>query len=290
MIVAVIEDLQIDGIIATNTTISRDKSAHRCKPVTAAGEGGLSGKPLRNRSTQMIAELYELTGGRIPLIGVGGIFTAEDAWEKICAGRKPRAVVHRIYLSGTNIANDINEGLEKILAREKLREPRGRRRSAAPRSYLCNLKGDQLTAKDKLIVALDVDTPAKALDLVKQLHSVAGMFKIGSTLFTSAGPQIVRDIIALDAKVFLDLKFHDIPHQVAGAARSAAELGVSLFTIHASGGSEMMRRAVDLLTRSRPKVVCAQRSSPSAFSPASTRQYSRKSASVRVRVNLCCVW
>jgi len=102
-----------------------------------------------------------------------------------------------------------------------------------------------LPAKDKLIVALDVETPIKALDLVKELRSVAGMFKVGSQLFTAAGPQIVRDIIALDAKVFLDLKFHDIPHQVAGAARSAAELGVSLFTIHASGGSEMMRRAVD---------------------------------------------
>ena len=80
---------------------------------------------------------------------------------------------------------------------------------------------------------------------MKQLHGVAGMFKVGSQLFTAAGPQIVRDIIALDSKVFLDLKFHDIPHQVAGAARSAAELGVSLFTIHASGGAEMMRRAVE---------------------------------------------
>src|SRR5918995_3765416 len=102
-----------------------------------------------------------------------------------------------------------------------------------------------LTAKDKLIIALDVDTPTKALNLVRELHTVAGMFKVGSQLFTSAGPQIVRDIIALDAKVFLDLKFHDIPHQVAGAARSAAELGVSLFTIYASGGSEMMRRAAE---------------------------------------------
>ena len=102
-----------------------------------------------------------------------------------------------------------------------------------------------MSAKDKLIVALDVETPSKALDLVKELRSIAGMFKVGSQLFTAAGPQIVRDIIALDSKVFLDLKFHDIPHQVAGAARSAAELGVSLFTIHASGGSEMMRRAVD---------------------------------------------
>jgi len=103
----------------------------------------------------------------------------------------------------------------------------------------------KLSANEKLIVALDVETPTKALDLVRELRGVAGMFKVGSQLFTAAGPQIVRDIIALDTKVFLDLKFHDIPHQVAGAARSAAELGVSLFTIHASGGSEMMRRAVE---------------------------------------------
>ena len=102
-----------------------------------------------------------------------------------------------------------------------------------------------MSANEKLIVALDVKTPNKALDLVRELRSVAVMFKVGSQLFTAAGPQIVRDIIALDTKVFLDLKFHDIPHQVAGAARSAAELGVTLFTIHASGGAEMMRRAVE---------------------------------------------
>ncbi|HJP92828.1 MAG TPA: orotidine-5'-phosphate decarboxylase [Pyrinomonadaceae bacterium] len=112
--------------------------------------------------------------------------------------------------------------------------------------------------KDKLIIALDVDTSSKALDLANQLRSVAGMFKIGSQLFTAAGPRIVKDVLALDAKVFLDLKFHDIPHQVAGAARSAAELGVSLFTIHASGGSEMMRRAVEAVAavgNNRTKVL-----------------------------------
>ena len=98
---------------------------------------------------------------------------------------------------------------------------------------------------DKLIVALDVDTPDQAFALVQQLRDVAGMFKIGSTLFTLAGPQVVKDIVASGAKVFLDLKFHDIPHQVAGAARSAAQLGVSLFTIHASGGADMMRAAVE---------------------------------------------
>lgn len=98
---------------------------------------------------------------------------------------------------------------------------------------------------DKLIVALDVETPDEALALVNQLRDVAGMFKIGSQLFTLAGPRIVKDVVASGAKVFLDLKFHDIPHQVAGAARSAAQLGVSLFTVHASGGAEMMRRAAE---------------------------------------------
>ena len=102
-----------------------------------------------------------------------------------------------------------------------------------------------MSPEEKLIIALDVETPSAALELVRQLRSVAGMFKVGSQLFTFAGPQIVKDIIALDSKVFLDLKFHDIPHQVAGAARAAAELGVSLFTVHASGGSEMLTRAVE---------------------------------------------
>jgi orotidine-5'-phosphate decarboxylase len=105
-----------------------------------------------------------------------------------------------------------------------------------------------LTVKDKLIVALDVTTADQARQLIFHLKADVGMFKVGSQLFTLTGPQLVEEIIASGNKVFLDLKFHDIPHQVAGAARVAAELGVSLFTIHASGGSEMMRRAVDAVS------------------------------------------
>ena len=117
-IVDVVQRLEIDGIIATNTTNSRDNLRTDAQRVAACGEGGLSGKPLRSRSTRMIAELYELTGGRIPLIGVGGIFTAEDAWEKITAGASLVQLYTGFIYKGPNIAREINEGLVKILARE----------------------------------------------------------------------------------------------------------------------------------------------------------------------------
>jgi orotidine-5'-phosphate decarboxylase len=102
-----------------------------------------------------------------------------------------------------------------------------------------------LKEKEKLIVALDVKTPAAVSELVAALKDVVGMFKVGSQLFTSTGPSVVSKIVESGAKVFLDLKFHDIPHQVEGAARSAARLGVSLFTVHAGGASEMMKRAAE---------------------------------------------
>ena len=119
MIVDVIERLKIDGIIATNTTISRDNLRTEATRVAAFGAGGLSGKPLKNVSTKMIAQLHELTGGRTPLIGVGGIFTAEDAWEKICAGASLVQLYTGLIYQGPNIAQQINEGLSRILARER---------------------------------------------------------------------------------------------------------------------------------------------------------------------------
>jgi dihydroorotate dehydrogenase len=118
VIVDVIERLKIDGIIATNTTVSRDGLRTDARRVASFGEGGLSGKPLANRSTQMIAQLFELTGGRIPLIGVGGIFNADDAWEKICAGASLVQLYTGFIYQGPTIAQQINEGLSRILARE----------------------------------------------------------------------------------------------------------------------------------------------------------------------------
>lgn len=97
--------------------------------------------------------------------------------------------------------------------------------------------------QNPVIVALDVPTPEKALELASQLAPVVGAFKIGSELFTSAGPEIVRRIRATGAAVFLDLKFHDIPNTVAKAVAAATRLDVQMLTIHTGGGLEMMQAA-----------------------------------------------
>lgn len=102
-----------------------------------------------------------------------------------------------------------------------------------------------MKAKNKLIVALDVDNAAEAMRLVSMLREMAGMFKIGSQIFTAAGPALVREIISSGELVFLDLKFHDIPNTVAAAGVEATRLGVSIFNVHAAGGSEMMRRTAE---------------------------------------------
>ncbi|HKP47775.1 MAG TPA: orotidine-5'-phosphate decarboxylase [Pyrinomonadaceae bacterium] len=104
------------------------------------------------------------------------------------------------------------------------------------------------TLQNKLIVALDVETRDKALELVEALRGTAGMFKIGSQLFTASGPQLVREIVKRDERVFLDLKFHDIPNTVAAAGVEATRLGVSMFNVHASGGGTMMRRTADAVS------------------------------------------
>lgn len=96
--------------------------------------------------------------------------------------------------------------------------------------------------KSKLIVALDVATSDRAIDLFEALRDVVDTFKVGSQLFTACGPDIVRHIVSRGGRVFLDLKFHDIPNTVAAAAVEATRLGVSIFNVHASGGTDMMKR------------------------------------------------
>jgi len=99
--------------------------------------------------------------------------------------------------------------------------------------------------KERIIVALDTDSPEAALAAARSLSGEVGLFKVGMELFPRGGPGLVREIRDAGGEVFLDLKFHDIPNTVAGAVRSAGALGVRFATVHASGGKGMLRAAAD---------------------------------------------
>jgi orotidine-5'-phosphate decarboxylase len=104
-----------------------------------------------------------------------------------------------------------------------------------------------VTNPTKIIVALDFADAASALVLVERLDPALCRLKVGKELFTSAGPEFVRMLVARGYDVFLDLKFHDIPNTVAAACRAAAELGVWMLNVHASGGRRMMTAAREAL-------------------------------------------
>ncbi len=116
--------------------------------------------------------------------------------------------------------------------------------------------------KDKLILALDMSDPEHALGVVDQLDDWVNVYKVGFQLFLSAGPGIIEKLHSKDKKVFLDLKFNDIPNTVMRAAEEATKMGVYMFNLHTSGGSEMMRRCNDSVIElclkenlERPKII-----------------------------------
>jgi orotidine-5'-phosphate decarboxylase len=112
-----------------------------------------------------------------------------------------------------------------------------------------------MTPRERLIVALDVPQAEAARELVDRLKGRVGLFKVGSQAFTAAGPELVREIVARGERVFLDLKFHDIPNTVAGAVASTAALGVSLATVHGLGGRAMLEAAAGALPAMGTKLL-----------------------------------
>ncbi len=120
------------------------------------------------------------------------------------------------------------------------------------------IRDPQSAIRNRVVVALDFDAADEALSLVERLRGVVGMFKVGKQLFTAAGPDVVRKIIATGERVFLDLKFHDIPNTVAKAGVEAARLGVSIFNLHAMGGSQMMRATVEAVNETAERETIAR--------------------------------
>src|SRR5579864_1344649 len=107
--------------------------------------------------------------------------------------------------------------------------------------------------RERLIVALDVPAAARARHIVEALGNTVNTYKIGKQLFTAEGPSLVRELVSSGLNIFLDLKFHDIPNTVAGAVTAASQLGVSMLTVHASGGKQMLRAAVEAAAKSAAK-------------------------------------
>lgn len=117
-IVEVAQQNDISGIIATNTSVVRDELQTSPERIAAIGEGGLSGAPLRDRSNEVIRTIYRLTNGTMPIVGVGGVFTAEDAWGKICSGASLIQLYTGFIYEGPGIVRRINEGLREIVSKE----------------------------------------------------------------------------------------------------------------------------------------------------------------------------
>jgi orotidine-5'-phosphate decarboxylase len=112
-----------------------------------------------------------------------------------------------------------------------------------------------MNPRERLIVALDVSTAAAARKIVAAVGDSALTYKVGMQLYTAEGPAMVRELVDAGRRVFLDLKYHDIPNTAAAAVREAAELGADMLTVHASGGGKMLRTAVDAAQARRPELM-----------------------------------
>jgi orotidine-5'-phosphate decarboxylase len=129
------------------------------------------------------------------------------------------------------------------------------RKSDLPKHDLQNNDLQKNDPRQKLIVALDVSTAAAAHNIVAAIGDSAFTYKVGMQLYTAEGPRLVRDLVAAGRRLFLDLKYHDIPTTVGAAVHEAAKLGVSMLTVHTSGSRKMLRAAVDAARAVNPALI-----------------------------------
>lgn len=126
---------------------------------------------------------------------------------------------------------------------------------SVPSSLTQLIQSKQGDLREKLIVALDVSSRAAAQKIVTSIGDSALIYKIGMQLFTAEGPRVVRDLVASGRRVFLDLKYHDIPNTVGLAVQQAAKLGVSMLTVHAAGSAKMLRAAAEAAKAVNPALL-----------------------------------
>jgi hypothetical protein len=169
----------------------------------------------------MVWECFQAV--KIPILGMGGIATVDDALEFIIAGSSAVQVGTANFVDPL-IWNKLIRGLDGYMTRHNIARLPIWWAPADPWKALVN----------RILVALDVPSADAALSLADTLRGAVGGFKIGSQLFTAAGPDIVRKMVDRGDSVFLDLKFHDIPNTVAGAIQSSADLGVWMVNVHAA--------------------------------------------------------
>ena len=246
------EDAGADAVSLVNTFLAMVLDIETRRPKISNGMGGLSGPAIRPIAVRMVYECRQAV--RIPIVGMGGIADARDALEFMIAGAAA-VQVGTANFADPLIWGKLLDGITSYMERHQIDTlSRTSRRHSDHRP--------PTTDMNQILVALDVDTAEAAYALADKLRGAVGGFKIGKRLFTSYGPSVVETLVARGDRVFLDLKFHDIPNTVAGAVAAATRLGVWMVNVHASGGRAMMTAARDAadaeaakLSRPKPLVI-----------------------------------
>ncbi len=245
------EDAGADAVSLVNTFLAMAIDVHTRRPKLSNIMGGLSGPAIRPIAVRMVYECRQHV--RLPIIGMGGIASAEDVLEFMIAGATAVQVGTASFVDPF-IWGKLLDGLRAYMTAHGVE-----RLADLDRDARHDTEGHGV---DQLLIALDVETAERGVALADSLRGIAGGFKIGSRLFTAEGPSMVRALVERGDRVFLDLKFHDIPNTVATAVSAATSLGVWMVNVHASGGTRMMQAARDAATegaarsgRPRPLVI-----------------------------------